>query len=124
MARNLCKILGVVLGLAAIVGFLKPDFLGLHLTPIHNSIHLLTAAIALYIGFRGTGSAARTFNQVFGVIYLLLAILGFLAPNVLASIIQSHATDGMMADNVIHLLIGIVCAVVGFMRAPQTAATT
>jgi Domain of unknown function (DUF4383) len=124
MAKNLCKILGVVLALVGIAGFLKPDLLGLHLTTVHNIVHLLTAAIALYVGFMGTYSAARTFNQVFGVIYLLLGILGFIAPGLVASVIQSHATGGLVMDNVVHLLIGLVCAVVGFMRAPQTAATT
>ncbi|MGH9831795.1 MAG: DUF4383 domain-containing protein [Blastocatellia bacterium] len=123
MARNVCKILGVVLALAGIAGFLQSDLAGLHLTPTHNVVHLVTAAIALYVGFKGSDSHVRTFNQVFGVIYLLLGILGFAAPNVVASIIQAHSADGMAADSVIHLLIGIVCAVVGFMRSPQPAAT-
>jgi len=123
MARNVCKILGVVLALAGIAGFVKGDLAGMHLTPIHNLVHLVTAAIALYVGYKGSDSHVRTFNQVFGVIYLLLGILGFAAPNVVASIIQAHSTDGMATENVIHLLVGIVCAVVGFMRSPQTAAT-
>ncbi len=108
MARNVCKILGVVLALAGICGFLKSDLAGMHLTPLHNVVHLVTAAIALYVGFRGSDSHVRTFNQVFGVIYLLLGILGFAAPNVVASIIQAHSADGMAADSVIHLLVGIV----------------
>ncbi len=123
MAKTVCKILGVVLVLLGIVGFIKPDLAGLHLTTIHNVVHLLIAAIALYIGFMGSDSQARTFNQVFGVIYLLLGILGFVVPDTVASIIQAHSAEGMVIDNVVHLLIGAVCAVVGFMRSPQPAAT-
>lgn len=47
MARTLCKILGVVLMIVGLVGFATPNLLGMHLTPIHNVVHLLTAAIAL-----------------------------------------------------------------------------
>jgi drug/metabolite transporter (DMT)-like permease len=124
MAKTVCKILGVVLALAGIAGFLKPDLGGMHLTPIHNVVHLVTAAIALYLGFKGTDSQARTFNQVFGVIYLLLGVLGLAAPDVVNTVIQGHAGDSLTADSVVHLLIGVVCVVVGFMRAPQSAATT
>ncbi|MGH9852479.1 MAG: hypothetical protein ACREBD_21800, partial [Blastocatellia bacterium] len=61
MARNVCKILGVVLALAGIAGFLQSDLAGLHLTPTHNVVHLVTAAIALYVGFKGSDSHVRTF---------------------------------------------------------------
>jgi hypothetical protein len=86
----------------------------------------LTAAIALYFGFYGSDAAARTFCQVFGAIYLLLGIVGFIAPNVVANIIQSHTATGgenLTPDNIIHLLLGAVFLIGGLLRAPQPAAT-
>src|SRR5262245_17526547 len=127
MAKTLCKILGIVLALAGIAGFLRHDLLGMHLSTIHNIVHLVTAAIALYLGFAGSDSAARLFCQVFGAIYLLLGILGFIAPGVVGSIIQSHAageTVTLTVDSIVHVLVGAVFLIVGFLRAPQTAATT
>ena len=60
MARSTCKILGAAFLIAGLVGFVQPHFLGFHLTAIHNVIHLATAAVALYLGFAGTLTAART----------------------------------------------------------------
>ena len=77
MAKTVCKILGVVLLLVGVAGFAKSDLLGAHLGPAHNVVHLVSGAIALYFGFAGTLSAAKTFCLVFGVVYLALGILGF-----------------------------------------------
>src|SRR5437763_17066346 len=91
----------------------------MHLTPIHNIVHLLTAAIALYLGFAGSPEGARTFCMVCGAIYLLLGILAFAAPYVVAMII-GHAgpvTVGALApDNAVHLPRGLVFFAVGVMR--------
>ena len=126
MAKTLCKIFGVVLVLVGIAGFLKHDLLGMHLTTIHNIVHLLTAAIALYFGFYGSDASARAFCQVFGVIYLLLGVGGFVAPDVVAKVIQSHTVTGgenLTPDNIVHLLLGAVFLIVGLLRAPKPAAT-
>ena len=126
MAKTLCKIFGVVLALVGIAGFLKHDLLGMHLTMIHNIVHLLTAAIALYFGFYGSDASARAFCQVFGAVYLLLGIGGFIAPDVVANVIQSHTETGgenLTPDNIVHLLLGAVFLIVGLLRAPKPAAT-
>ena len=124
MARTLCKLLGVVLLIVGLVGFPMPTLLGMHLTPIHNLVHLLTAAIALYLGFAGSPEGARTFCKVFGTIYLLLGILGFAAPNIVAMIIghPGPVTAGdLTPDNAVHLLLGIVFLAVGVMRPAVVA---
>ncbi len=76
MAKTVCKILGVVFLLVGLVGFVSPTLLDAHLTPAHNAVHIVSGAIALYFGFAGTLSAAKTFSLVFGVVYLALGILG------------------------------------------------
>lgn len=125
MAKTLCKILGVVLLIVGLAGFAMPNLLGMHLTPIHNIVHLLTAAIALYLGFAGSPEGARTFCAVFGAIYLLLGILGFAAPGVVASIIGHPgpvSSGDLTPDNAVHLLLGIVFLAAGLMR-PAVVAT-
>ena len=61
MAKTVCKILGVVFLLVGLLGFVQPDFLGAHLSRAHNVVHIVSGAIALYLGFAGTLAAAKTF---------------------------------------------------------------
>ena len=125
MAKTLCKVLGVVLLLVGICGFFDAHLLGAHLTPLHNIVHILTAAIALYIGFAGTANAARTFCLAFGAIYLLLGVVGFIAPDLVASLIGHTMTagDSLTPDNSIHVVLGAVFLIAGLQRAPQPAAS-
>ena len=78
MANRIATILGVVFLLVGLLGFLMPGLLGAHLTGAHNIIHLVSGAIALWLGLKGTPSAAKTFCLVFGLVYLLLGVAGFL----------------------------------------------
>ena len=115
MAKRVCTILGVVFILVGVAGFLMPDLLGAHLSMIHNVIHLLSGAVALYLGLKGSEGAARTFCRVFGVVYLLLGVAGFFLAG----------ADGMWTvlpglmlgtvDHVIHLALGAVLLAGGFL---------
>lgn len=119
MAKTLCKVGGLIFLILGLVGFATPNLMGFHLTPIHNIIHIVTGLIALYLGFAGSYAGAKTFCLVFGVVYLLVAIIGFMAPGTLASIL-GHAgpmtAADFMPDNVFHLIVGIVFLAVGMMR--------
>jgi uncharacterized protein DUF4383 len=126
MAKTLCKIVGVVLLIVGLAGFAMPNLLGMHLTGIHNVVHLLTAAIALYLGFAGSPGAARTFCIAFGAIYLLLGVLGFIAPGVVAAVIghEGMASAGeLMPDNAVHVLLGAAFLFVG-LTTPKPALAT
>src|ERR1044072_2664149 len=95
MAKLVCKLIGVVFILVGVVGFVIPGFLGTHLSLAHNAVHLISGAIALYFGFAGSPSAARTFCLAFGAVYLLLGVVGFVmgAPG------ASTLTGVMMEDS-------------------------
>jgi hypothetical protein len=127
MAKTICKIFGAVLVVVGIVGFFIDNLLGLHLTLIHNVVHILTGLVALYFGVSGSDASARTFCQVFGAIYMLLGIVGFVMPNIIATVIQFHGTvttgNDLIMDNIVHLLVGAVFLIVGLIRAPQPAST-
>jgi hypothetical protein len=123
MAKTICKILGIGFVLVGLIGFAAPNLLGMHLTPIHNVIHLLSGALALYFGFAATFDAARTFCLVFGAVYLLLAVLGFIAPGVVASLL-GHSAAGVTAadltpDNIVHIVLGALFLVGAFVKSPR-----
>ena len=109
MAKTICKVLGVVFLLVGVIGFAAPTLLGAHLTPPHNVVHIVSGVIALYFGFAGTLSGAKTFALVFGVVYLALGILGLAfggAPP--DRIWEVGPLDLGTADHAIHILLGAV----------------
>jgi hypothetical protein len=121
MARTTCRILGVAFLIAGLVGFVQPHFLGFHLTTIHNVIHLATAAVALYLGFAGTLTAARTFSLTFGAVYALLGVLGFLAPGLVATILghsEALTARDLMPDNLFHIVAGGAFLLSGMKSEP------
>jgi len=123
MVKAFNKVAGVILLAVGLLGLAEPNLLGMHLTPMHNIIHLLTAAIALYMGFAASVSAARTFSIAFGAVYLLLGVLGFVAPGLVTSVIRHPAVSAgeLMPDNVVHLLLGGAFLAVGLMQSRAVA---
>lgn len=121
MAQTACKALGFAFLVAGLVGFGQPHFLGFHLTTIHNIIHLATAAVAVGLGFAGTVTAARTFCLVFGATYMLLGVLGFVAPALVATLLghPDPVTSGELTpDNLFHLAAGGAFFLAG-MKSPS-----
>jgi uncharacterized membrane protein HdeD (DUF308 family) len=116
MAKTVCKLLGLVFVIVGICGFLAPTLLGAHLTPAHNVVHLVSGAIALYLGFSGSASAARTFCLVFGVVYLLLGVAGWFmgtGPEHMFNV-GTLLMLGKM-DHIIHILLGVIFLAGGAM---------
>jgi hypothetical protein len=114
MAKTIAKIMGVVLLLVGILGFTHVlDPLGAHIGPghaAHNMVHLVSGVIALYFGFSGTLGGAKTFCTVFGLVYLLLGIVGLgmgdlhIGPLLLGKV-----------DHGIHLVVGALFLVGGLI---------
>lgn len=81
---------------------------------LHNIVHLIIGLAGLSGG--RTESGAATFGKTFGVILLLIGLLGFLTPNLLGIL----PIGGY--DIWIHLVSGAVLAYVGFTAtAPRSA---
>jgi hypothetical protein len=126
MTRNLCRIIGVALILVGLAGFAAPNLLGMHLTTIHNVVHVLTGLIAVYIGFAGGVGGARTFCLVFGAVYLLLGIAGFVAPALVSQVLGHPPVSAseLTPDNLVHVLLGGVLLVAGLVAPRPVAVTT
>jgi hypothetical protein len=89
---------------------------------------LISGAVSLYFGLKGTLAGARLFCIVFGLVYGLLGLAGFLlggdTQHTIAGI--THGTDsrllqvipgslefGMM-DHVIHIILALIYLIGGF----------
>jgi hypothetical protein len=78
LANRIATILGAGFLLVGIVGFLAPDLAGMHLSPAHSIVHLVTGAVALWFGLKASPGAAKSFCIVFGAVYLLLGVVGLM----------------------------------------------
>jgi len=120
VTKKLAIAFGAVLLFVGILGFVPavtPNGLLLGIFAVdteHNVIHLVSGAAAIIAGL-GTYRAARTFFQVFGVLYGLVAVFGFT--------VHPHAggTDQLfgliainMADNLLHVAISLFALFMGF----------
>jgi hypothetical protein len=125
MAKTYCRILGVAMLAAGVLGFMMPRLLGFHLTPVHNVIHLATGALATYFGFSGSYAGAQSFCRAFGVVYALVAILGFAAPGLLSAILghPGMTASDLMPDNVFHVAVALSSLAAGFAGAPAALRT-
>lgn len=110
--RLVAMIIGGVLLLVGILGFFwDPVLNAFDVDPVHNVIHLLTGGALLAAAFANNGTYARTVNLVLGVTYLIVALLGFVAPGVLGAIMAVNA-----ADHWLHLALGVVLTGVAFAQ--------
>lgn len=119
MANRVATILGVVFLLVGVLGFILPHALGAHLSLAHNIIHLVSGAVSLWLGLKGTPAAAKNFCITFGAVYLLLGLVGFFlgaGAERLLAVIPGQLELGTV-DHVIHVVFGIVYLIGGFMTA-------
>ena len=133
LAQVYAMALGGVLVLVGIVGFLvEPSFgvgdsaqrgtlIAFDINGWHNVVHLLSGVVGLAMA--GTAARARLFSIGYGVVYVLVTILGFAVGDggLLLSIIPINT-----ADNLLHLLIAVTGIAVGLSSpavAPRRAVT-
>ena len=124
MIKKLATVFGVVLLLVGILGFVpgvtNSDgmLLGIfHVNALHNIIHLLSGAVALYAGMT-SAKTSKMYFQVFGIIYLLVAILGFVyGDKDILGLVSSN-----MADTWLHVVIAVVALYLGFAAKDEEAA--
>lgn len=123
MTKTAAMVFGVVLLLIGILGFIpgvtNTDglLLGIfQVDTVHNIVHLITGALGIYAATASL-STSRMYFQVFGVVYALIAILGFFSGDgmVLGFLVNN------MADTWLHVVIAVVALYYGFGTNEQAA---
>jgi len=106
LAKLYATVLGAVLTAVGILGFvpgLSPngDLLGIFaIDPLHNSIHILSGVVGLAVAFSARGAYARYYALIFGLVYGLVTLIGFIQGTTVLGLINVN-----LADNILHLLI-------------------
>ena len=125
--RILALVLGIIFTLLGIIGFFTaPEnstgvqaILGIFDSDlIHNVFYLITGLLGIAAAFTGYG---RTYNRIFGSVYLLLGLLGLIPALYFPA--GAYGTDqGLFlglthmnaGDHILHLIAGLVALVVGY----------
>ena len=125
--QRVAQIFGWVFVLVAVWGFFvaggsmeagmdAPAILGLFpVNVLHNLAHLLLGAWGI-VASRSFGSA-KAYAQIAGILYLVLAVLGFVDPTGFGLIPLGGGDIGL------HAVLGLILAGVGFTAKQGRAAT-
>lgn len=119
MLQKASMLFGVVFVLIGVLGFvpaLTPDgyLLGIfHVDAVHNVIHLASGVAALLAASKAATS--RLYFQVFGVVYAIVAIGGFVPFLQFGEDMKLLGLTAMnMADNLLHVAIAAAALYLGF----------
>ena len=115
MVKTAAILFGVVFLFVGILGFVpsitKDEMLlGIfHVNFAHNVVHLASGAVFLLCGMAGAGPS-RMFFKIFGIVYALVAVLGFYyGDNAILGIISNNS-----ADTWLHIVLAVVMLFLGF----------
>lgn len=113
MLKKIAITYGIFFVVIGILGFIHALTMGGNLFQIFevnnllNAIHLITGIIAFAVV--RDANATRTYFQIFGVIYLLIAVLGFVFAG---NLLMMHVN---VWDSGLHLIIAVVTLYFGFI---------
>jgi hypothetical protein len=111
-AKTAALVFGVVFILVGVLGFIPNPLVGpdgiFMVNTMHNVVHLVSGALLLAGVYTQLGASMAL--KIVGVVYAVVAILGFVMPgDMLLGMISMNA-----ADRWLHVLLAIVILAAGF----------
>jgi uncharacterized membrane protein HdeD (DUF308 family) len=104
--------LGIIFIILGIWGFFNDPILGIFdVDPMHNVVHLVSGILAVTFASLDD-DRTKQFAKIFGYLYGLVAIIGFVRPG--------HTLLGMAinnADNFLHLFLAVAFLYFGYSHA-------
>ena len=123
MTKTLAKVFGVVFLLVGVLGFISNPIVGqtgfFHANVAHDLVHILLGIVLL--AFSKNGMQAATCLKVVGIVYLVVALLGFImmpGMNMTTNLLGFVSING--ADNWLHIVLGVVLFLSGFASQADT----
>lgn len=133
VTQKVCIGLGLFFIVLGLGGLVMPGMLGMHLSLLHNLIHLTSGAFALVCGYADDPKKAYSFSLGFGIVYAILGIGGFVfgepgypgvghmeADNFLLRVIPNALEFGSV-DHSVHLIIGATLLLTAYAWKKKTA---
>lgn len=126
MAKKLIVLFGAVFLVVGVLGFIANPIVGdmgfFHADTMHNLVHLVSGLLFLIVGFSAPAKAGLTM-KIFGAVYLLVAILGFLMVDASGTGSVLGLIEVNSADNWLHVVLGLVIFGAGSMAKSDIAMT-
>jgi NO-binding membrane sensor protein with MHYT domain len=100
----------------------KPDLLGADFLAFdwtHNIVHVVLAAVALYVGFMAPANLCNLYAKTFGIVYLGLGVAGFFWNGISATVLHLE-----LGENLVHIVIGAWGVTCGFFGTTTGTPTT
>lgn len=121
--QTFALVFGAVYILVGLLGFVMDPILGIfNVNPLHNIVHL--AIGAAWVFSSKDHATAKTVSLVIGVTYLLVAVLGFVAKDLMADLLDITDNAKGMADNLLHLASGALGVYFGTRDATDRTRTS
>lgn len=130
MLQRIAMVFGVVFLLVGLAGLFVPGGMAMHAGPdpapgmllgmfpvnlVHNIVHCLVGVWGLVASRSWNG--AKMYMQIGGVVYILLAVVGFFMATPLGLVPIGGA------DVYLHAVLGLIMAGIGFTAKPEAAGT-
>jgi hypothetical protein len=118
MVKTMAVLFGVILLVVGVLGFVpavtkNEMLLGIfHVNTVHNVVHLLSGAVALFCGMTSIG-ASRNYFRIFGIVYGAVAVLGLMHMGEHTKLLGLISNND--ADTYLHIGIAAVSLILGFM---------
>ncbi len=123
MVAQYARVVGVVIIVIGVGGLLLGEqslFGLLNIDIVEDIIHLVTGGLMAYVGFaRPDLGLLRNVVGGLGVVYLLVGLLGFVAPNLFGLLPHGYT----IVDNLLHLGLGAAGIAVAWFVGRDRAAT-
>jgi len=117
MAKTACWVFGAILAVVGLWGFVQNPVLDIFAAnTVHSLVHLVSGLVLLAAAMWWAESAGLVLI-VLGVIYALVAILGFTVSGDILGLI-----DNTTQDNWLHTALAVVFLVLGFMGRSEGSA--
>lgn len=118
MAKKLALVFGVIFVIVGILGFVPNPIVGaaglFQTNMLHDLVHLLIGVVLVIVALSAPEKSGL-WLKVFGVVYLLLVVLGFIlipSGGMLLGLVTMNT-----ADHWLHLVLGVVLIVAGMMKS-------
>lgn len=117
MVKKWAMVFGIVFVVIGLLGFIANPIVGregiFQTNALHDLVHIISGIVMLVVAMK-SDKAASSVLVVFGIVYLLVTILGFLG--------ISLGLNINPADNWLHLVLAVVFLVVGYTNKPKMMA--
>jgi len=120
-ARTAAIIIGVLFIGVGLLGYVPNPIIGespdaiFHADSVHNMVHIVSGVLFLLIAVAAPAASAG-FLKIFGLVYLLLGILGMtrIGEDGMTNLFGFLHVNG--PDNYLHIGLGLVILLAGFLR--------